>query len=368
MKLKQGMREKPNGSVEHRFVIDGKRYSVTAKSAKELQQKEQDLRQKIAQGTYTKNGGGTLDSYYETWMERKKLVLKPSSIHRYMMAYNKHVTVRIGKMRLADIKRYHIAELQKEVAVDVSAYTSNWAITVLKSILEEAVKDGILKSNPAKNITYLKTDKRKAIKTIHRALTPEEQKLFLEEAKTCVYRNVFSLALASGMRTGEILALEWDDIYDGYIHIRRTIGIGMDGSPVINNTPKTEKSIRNLPVTATIQKILDDQRELSAALPVKEYPELIFHSSRGGIASTTRIDENIKRIFRDLNKKGAHIERVGAHALRDTFATRYIQQGGSMHTLRDILGHTSLSMTMDLYAHVMPDTIKTEMDRFIMEI
>ena len=239
---------------------------------------------------------------------------------------------------------------------------------MIKSILDEAVRDGILKQNVAKNIMFLKTDKRKAAKTIHRALTPAEQKLFLEEAKTCVYYNVFTLALASGMRTGEILALTWGDIYDGYIHITKTVGIGLDGSPVIHDTPKTEKSIRNLPVTATIQKILDDQKELSAALHAKEHPELIFHSTHGRIVSTTRIDANIKRIVRDLNKKGAHIEHIGAHALRDTFATRYIQQGGSMHTLRDILGHTSLSMTMDLYAHVMPDTIKAEMDRFIMEL
>ena len=358
------MREKPNGSIEYRFVIDGKRYSVTAKSAKELARKEQELRTKVAQGTYIKNGGGTLDEYFEKWIDRKKLVLKDSSVLRYMIWYNKHIKYAIGKKRRTDVTRTDILNLRKDVAKNVSAYTANRAVTVINIIFKEAVRDGIIKENPAENIQHMKTDKKKAAKTIHRALTMEEQTAFMEEAGTSIYRNVFAIALATGMRIGEILALSWDDIYDGYIHVNKTIGIGMHGNPVIHDTPKTEKSIRMIPVTDTIKRILEDQRIISEALPARQHPELIFHSSEGHIGNTGKVGNDVKNILRRLDNKGVHIEHFSPHALRDTFATRYIEQGGSMHTLRDILGHSALAMTMDLYAHVMPETIKSEMDRF----
>lgn len=63
-----------------------------------------------------------------------------------------------------------------------------------------------------------------------------------------------------------------------------------------------------------------------------------------------------------LEEKGKTIEHFTAHALRDTFATRYIEQGGNPQTLKTILGHTSLAMTMDLYSHVLPNTKQKEMD------
>ena len=60
-------------------------------------------------------------------------------------------------------------------------------------------------------------------------------------------------------------------------------------------------------------------------------------------------------------RKGTHIERFAHHAFRDTFATRYIEHGGNMQTLKNILGHATLAMTADLYAHVLPDTKQKEM-------
>lgn len=358
------MREKPNGSIEYRFMIDGKRYSVTAKSAKGLAKKEQELRTQVAQGNYIKNGGGTLDEYYKQWIARKELTIKGSSVRRYILAYTKHIKDKLGHKRLKDITRGDIMDVRKDIAKNVSAYTANWFVDVIRCILAEAVRDGILAKNPAKDIQRLKTDTRKAAKTTHRALTQEEQKLFLDAAKKSVYRNLYAMALASGMRTGELLALSWNDISDGMIHIHQTTAIGIDGGAVINDTPKTEKSDRMIPVTETIGRILEDQRVLSEALPIKEYPDLVFHTMYGHKGTTSHVGYNLRAILKKMQKQGVCIEKFAPHALRDTFATRYIEQGGSMHTLRDILGHTSLAMTMDLYAHVMPDTVKTAMDKF----
>ena len=76
------------------------------------------------------------------------------------------------------------------------------------------------------------------------------------------------------------------------------------------------------------------------------------------------ISDTIKR----MNADGKEIEHFSAHALRDTFATRYIEQGGSAQVLKTILGHSSLAMTMDLYSHVMPNTKQKEMDSIVIAI
>ena len=80
------------------------------------------------------------------------------------------------------------------------------------------------------------------------------------------------------------------------------------------------------------------------------------------------INRAIRSTLKSLDKTGVHIERFTSHAMRDTFATRYIEQGGNMQTLKTLLGHSSITLTMDLYAHVLPDTKQNEMQRISIAI
>ena len=88
----------------------------------------------------------------------------------------------------------------------------------------------------------------------------------------------------------------------------------------------------------------------------------IFASVYGGIVHNHAINRAISDALARLEEKGRPMEHFTAHALRDTSATRYIEQGGSPQTLKTILGHSSLAMTMDLYSHVLPNTKQKEMD------
>ena len=94
----------------------------------------------------------------------------------------------------------------------------------------------------------------------------------------------------------------------------------------------------------------------------------IFSAVFGGLVHNHAINRAIEDTVKKLNDKGVVIEHFTAHGLRDTFATRYIEQGGSPQTLKTILGHNSLSMTMDLYAHVLPNTKQEEMDKLKISI
>lgn len=82
----------------------------------------------------------------------------------------------------------------------------------------------------------------------------------------------------------------------------------------------------------------------------------------GGIVNNHAVNRAIAAVLGRLEEQGRPISHFTAHALRDTFATRYIEQGGNPQTLKAILGHSSLAMTMDLYSHVLPNTKQKEMD------
>ena len=88
----------------------------------------------------------------------------------------------------------------------------------------------------------------------------------------------------------------------------------------------------------------------------------VFVSVYGDIVRNNALNKAISSALSRLRDQGKPIERFTAHTLRDTFATRFIEQGGNPQTLKVILGHSSLSMTMDLYSHVLPNAKQQEMD------
>ncbi len=89
----------------------------------------------------------------------------------------------------------------------------------------------------------------------------------------------------------------------------------------------------------------------------------MFTAVYGGIVHNHAVNRAISGTLGRLEDQGKPIGHFTAHALRDTFAIRYIEQGGNPQTLKTILGHGSLAMTMDLYSHVMPNTKQKEMDK-----
>lgn len=123
-------------------------------------------------------------------------------------------------------------------------------------------------------------------------------------------------------------------------------------------------SVRDIPLNDTIKDILRKQREKMAIFNgnIIDLAQTIFKGSYGAYVSNVNVNYEIRSVLKRLEKKEIKIERFTCHAFRDTFATRYIEEGGSAQVLKTILGHSSLAMTMDLYSHVMPDTKQQEME------
>lgn len=367
-RIPAGMRKKENGLFEKRFTVEGKRYSVYGHSVKECLDNETELREKIKAGLYQVNKNVTLDAYFDEWEKSRIGIVKASSANEVRSKYENHIKPALGKMKIQKIEKRAVIQLQQELVKSLCASTVNCILGVLKSILNGAVEDEIIVKNPAASVKPLRTDDRpKASETIHRALTREEQQAFLQEAKSEWLYEFFCFSLCTGMRINEITALKWGDLdyINNVIHVTKTVSWKKGGGIEVT-TPKSKTSKRDIPMNDTIKKVLQMQREKMAMiygeLFVRKLGNNVFLGGYGAkaIASAT-VRYSIDLVLERLHKQGIEIERFTHHAFRDTFATRYIEEGGNMKTLQMILGHSSLSMTADLYAHVLSDTKQQEM-------
>lgn len=365
-KLPTGMRRRSDGVYEKRFMMNGVRYSVYGGSRKEIEQKEQALRKQIESGFYNANKNLTMDEYFDEWAQGKGKEVKSSSLRVYTNQYIKHISPAIGKRKVKDIEKREIKKLLDSVPDTLSVETYNSILRTLKLIFHDAVRDEVIARSPADGIKQRKRTK-KATETYHRALTEQEQADFMQEIKDDYYYEFLALLLCTGMRWGEAACLEWSDIdqINNVIHITKTVTTGVDGKTIVGDSPKSESGRRDIPLTETIKTILKSQKKKMQMLNSSDviiFTNRVFSTTRGNMPSCYAVNTSIKKALARLDEKGNHIEFFTCHCLRDTFATRFIEQGGNPQTLKTILGHSNLSMTMDLYSHVLPNTKQKEMD------
>lgn len=364
-KLPQNVRKLNNGLYEKRFTLNNKRYSVYAKTIKELQEKEYKKRQDILEKGYIKNDNITLNKYFKEFIENKTRYVKENTIYTYKSIYNKYIKDSLGKKKIKEIEKREIEKLQKDLLKQNKSITTvNYTIMVISQILNSAIADDIIIKNNAKLVKNIKNTSKKANETIHRALTEREQELFMNELKTSnnYYYEFFAFLISSGLRFGECAALSWSDVdyKNNVIHINKTITQNASGQKVVGE-PKTRTSKRDIPLTSNLKDILKAQKEKATMTNVINITNNVFTSIYGKVIVNQTINKEIDKTIQALNDKGYKINKITCHALRDTFATRFIEQGGTPQTLKSILGHTSLQMTMDLYAQVLPNTKEKEM-------
>lgn len=191
------------------------------------------------------------------WLESyKKNTVKRNTYVFYHNLINKHIIPHIGHLYLCDIKPLILQELcNKMIDRGLSSRTVRGVAQILKSSFEEAHINDIIKSNPASRIKIPRdySNSRKETK----AFTAEEQKCFIEAVKGTYHEVFFVMALNTGMRIGEILGLQWEDIdFDkNIIHIRHNLVIVHDykkSQEVLLTTPKTLSSIRDIPITVSL--------------------------------------------------------------------------------------------------------------------
>ena len=331
------------------------RYSVYAERKDDLQAKEDAKRAQIKAGIYHTNETITLNQYFDEWIEGKALSARPVTLYQYQRWYDCYVRKTIGRNKVRKLERRHIVSLLNSIAKKTSAAANRIHVLVC-SILKGAMANDIIPRNVAAGIPALKRAGPPARETIHRELTDSELERFFSAAESSIYYMAFRFLLNTGTRAGECAALQWKDIdrENNIIHIRRTITKDRAGRWIVGEAAKTKTSRRDIPMNEAVKEIIDYQWNLYRALNGIVSPfDFVFPNRSGGYANENALVNSLKFILKKYNK-GAKvpIKPFSVHAFRDTFASRAIRAGVPPNTLKEILGHASLSMTMDLYAHV----------------
>lgn len=291
-------------------------------------------------------GSSPLTEWVTIWLTEFQARWKPATYANYRHKLFKYVVSKIGDQPLNKLTQSDIQQLVEQLQNQpLSPSTIEVIIRILSNCLSQAVHKGLLRNNPCQQVRLPRKKQEKV-----RALTRKEQKSLEREAKKTATNQGLPvlLALQTGMRIGEIAALQWKDIdFDSkLIHVGHTYQRVPVSSPtgkktqLIYGEAKTRSSKRVIPMTDEL---------LHSLLKRKKQTSHSFVFSVNGHPCEPRL---LTRYFHQLRDK-AKISSVHFHQLRHTFATRCIETRADIASVSALLGHASAKMTLDIYTDAM---------------
>ena len=287
-------------------------------------------------------------------------------------------------MKKSDIRSFY-NYLAEERHVKVSTIDS--IHTVLHQVLQIALDDEYITNNPSDNaLKELKQSRTEGKKT-NKALTLNEQLLFEKFLETSSrYKGwypVFITMLWTGLRVGEVTGLRWEDIdfENDTINVNHTLVYydtrTQNGVTFAINTPKTKAGERIVPLLPRVKEALLMEKERQTELDITckskidGYTNFIFLNRFGNVFHQGTLNKALKRIVRDCNfavldgiiKSEVMLPNFSNHTLRHTFTTRMVETGTNMKAMQEILGHSDISTTMNIYAEATKELKEKEMVR-----
>jgi len=325
------------------------RKTVLGDSPEEVEEKMQKLRYDIYSGKFVDATTVTFEQLMMQMLNEKRAMneIQDQTYFRHLDTL-KHCRP-IGDIPIQKVDSTMLKELMLS-KVDYSQSYIRKIHMMLNQGFAEAVRRKIIVENPMLDVRRPKSSKKP--KKI-RAMTMEEQKVFMEVIKTerVLYADQMLISMFTGMRMGEINALSVKDINNNFnfINIDKTIAKGEHNEPLLNSSPKTEKGNRQVPINSMVKPIID--RVLKNYIPTKD--GMLFHSSADKLIPTTLVNAEFKRILKVYNIKDESVRGdLTLHSLRHTYATRCIESGMPPKVLQNLLGHTDIKVTLDTYSDV----------------
>ncbi len=386
--LPKGITQLANGRYQGRIYYNGCRYALYDDDIKKLQKAMIDKRYELEHGLCGKADNVTFNEWFNTFIEDYKTdKVRDTTITLYKTLYDTHIKAAIGSIQLSKIKAHHIQRLinnmarQKGKRKPYKHSTIESVKTIIGMTLRQAVKNELITNNPCAAVTLPPNDEKH-----HEALTPEQQREFLKYAYQQYQGGpryaLYLTGFYTGLRIGEIMALTWNDIdlTKGLIYVRHTL-IQKPGNKYELHEPKTKDSKRIVPLTdqlrsalERIKPIADTQKDIiKLKARAKQQTDFVFYG-KGSIPKHQKargmIIEDLK-LYSEWERQQAAAENrdnieIGyftAHCMRHSFASRCFELGIPPKVVQGYLGHSSISMTMDIYTHVMDNVNVVEIQK-----
>ena len=414
---KKGRARKGTGSIywseKHQCYVgqislgtdsNGKRIRPTfyGKTVEEVQRQIDEVKKDVLLGQYVPAQRITVEQHFKDWLRTKRPPnTSPTTFSKYRAVVENHIIPRLGRFPLRELDHLRLNAFYELLADQGLSQRYQFDVAnVLKAGLADAVRKNLIPKNPAEIATAPKDDDKEA-----RFLTEDEVQRFLLAAKGLWMEQFFVVLLHTGLRAGEALGLPWSavDLDAATLTVRQGM-VEVDGVPTITGV-KTKTSRRTISLPAQAVAALRQQwrKQLEAKLaagPQWSNPhDLVFSNRVGGFMTRSNIyRRDLRRALNGaavlaaakrygcnpqetlaLNAPhlparplragdgimlpdgrqgeilpGDLMENVGLHTFRHTHAALLLSQGVQLYTVSRRLGHASISITADLYGHLMP--------------
>ncbi|MDY5230226.1 MAG: tyrosine-type recombinase/integrase [Eubacteriales bacterium] len=315
-----------------------------------------------------KSDNPTVEQWCHEWLwSYKRNSVKQKTFDQYETILRTHIIPDIGDIRLADLKTMHIQRIINKMH---DSGLSHRTIEVMKIVMHAALKQAQRNKLVSENVCENVVLPRKQPKHI-RVLNEDEQTKLIAALKDNYIGRGLLFALYTGMRRGEVLALKWSD----YDKNEKTISITKALSRVRTynkngnktmltvTTPKTDTSIRTVPlIDKAVELLAEHKRKQERYMElVGDYytdNDLIFSSSRGDYLDPGNFNRKLNKTVKKIG-----IPRISPHVLRHSFATRGLEAEVSLKAMQELLGHSSITVTGDIYTHILKEQKRKEISK-----
>ena len=310
-----GISQRADGTYTARFTNRmGKRVQKYFKKLQECRQWLADAQFNDEHGNVLNSENPTVDAWFQYWIDNVKGDnIRYNTRRTYNERYNKNIKPFIGDMLVKDVKPLHCQNILNQMSGKYSNTVITLSRLVIYMLFDSAMENELIVKNPVtKNVKCISGRKTKQM----RALTIEEQKLFLEVVRGSSIYNQCALILQTGLRTGEMVGLKWSDIdlKDRILHVKRTMEFRNKEWRV--GEPKTKNGVRDIPLTQEAVSILKAQKKTVEKLKVVpfEFRDMVFLCHAGTPTKSKVYDS---RLYYYCDK--AKIPRFSMHVLRHPY-------------------------------------------------
>jgi len=376
--LRQGESQRNNGYYIYQYKdVNGIRRVIYASGLVELRKREKTVERDKDDGIDTYAGENTtLNAAFDRYIAGK-FNLKQSTRTNYKYMYDKYARPAFGNRRLHQIKYSDVKAFYYSLVNERNFKLNSMEIihTLIHPVFTMAVRDGIIRLNPASGVMAEIKRSDEWDKGTRHALTLEQQRAFMQyTANSPIYNHwlpLFTVLLGTGGRIGEVLGLRWEDLdfENRTISINHSLIYRLQDSGECENhisTPKTKAGIRMIPMMESVyqafqQEYRRQEEEGFSTAIVDGYTGFAFTNRFGSVHIPMTINRAIKRIYEAYNEEEIQtakkekrqpvlIPHFSCHHLRHTFCTRFCENESNLKVIQEIMGHSDITTTMNIYA------------------